>query len=413
MIFRNADPRLLTILLIIFVQLAGAAMALPLLPLYAQREFEIAPQMITLLVSTFFMAQFLSGPVIGRLSDRHGRLPVLIISQIGTVISFSMLFLAQSVEVLFLARVLDGITGGNIVVVQAYVTDVTPREQRTQSLGYVFAALGLGFIIGPALGGLLAAFVGVRLPFFMAAVAALVTLLLTWFTLDESLTPEQREKNRQKGSVSLAPRQVVTNIPLLLILLLAFGAQFTLGLVQGTFALYGEAVLFVDYSEEMTNLGIGLLLAVAGFGMFFSQMFLLRAMLRRFREAVLVLIGALLRILSLAVLALILSPWLGPIPMLLFAIGSGLTLPSLQSLATETVADEIRGGVLGVFQSAISLSIICGTALSGVLFALGPTVPYWLGSGLAVMLLLPALVLLRWSRRVAARPTVTAPANSG
>jgi MFS transporter, DHA1 family, tetracycline resistance protein len=408
MIFRNADRRLLTILLIIFVQLAGAAMALPLLPLYAQREFEITPQVITLLVSAFFIAQFLSGPVIGRLSDRHGRLPVLIVSQIGTVISFTMLFLAGSVEVLFLARVLDGITGGNIVVVQAYVTDVTPREQRTQSLGYVFAAFGLGFVVGPALGGLLAAFFGVRVPFFIAAVAALVTVLLTWFTLDESLTPEQRERNRQKGSASLAPRQVMTNLPLMLILLLAFGAQFTLGLVQGTFALYGEEVLFVGYSEEMTNLGIGVLLAFAGFGQFFTQIFLLRIMLKHFREPVLVMIGTLLRALSLFTLALIFSPWLGPLPMLMFAIGSGLSLPSLQSLATETVDDEIRGGVLGVFQSAISLSIICGTALSGVLFATGPAVPYWLGGALSLVMLLPTLVLLRRSRS-AARPTVTAP----
>ena len=136
------DRRLLTILLVVFVQMLGASLILPVLPLYAQREFRMSAEMIALLTSAFFAAQFLAGPYIGRLSDHYGRIPVLIVSQIGTVISFVLLAFAPNFGWLFFARILDGITGGNIIVAQAYITDITPREKRVESLGYIYAVFG-------------------------------------------------------------------------------------------------------------------------------------------------------------------------------------------------------------------------------------------------------------------------------
>ncbi|MEQ9029454.1 MAG: MFS transporter, partial [Aggregatilineales bacterium] len=236
---KSADRRLLTILMIVFVQIVGASMALPVLPLYAQRRFDMSPQLITLLVSSFFAAQFVAGPYIGRLSDRYGRIPILIISQIGTVISFLMLAYGQSIAILFFARIFDGITGGNIVVAQAYVTDITPREKRTQSLGLIFAALGVGFIFGPAIGGILSAAFNEQAPFLVAAVAATITVILTWFTLDETVSPEQREFNRTSRKATLSFMDVASNMPLLLVLFVAFMWQLGLGILQGTFALYG------------------------------------------------------------------------------------------------------------------------------------------------------------------------------
>ena len=115
---RNLDRRLVVILLIVFVQILGASMVLPILPLYAKNEFGMEPTAITLLNTSFFAAQFLAGPYIGRLSDRYGRIPILIISQVGTVAAFLMLGFAGSVAMLFFARILDGITGGNIIVAQ-------------------------------------------------------------------------------------------------------------------------------------------------------------------------------------------------------------------------------------------------------------------------------------------------------
>jgi len=392
---RRMDKRLLTILLIVFVQMLGAAMIMPILPLYAQREFDMTPQIITLLATAFFAAQFVAGPYLGRLSDKYGRVPVLIISQIGTAVSFFMLALAPNVAVLFLARILDGITGGNIIVAQAYITDITPRERRTESLGYIFAVFGLGFIFGPALGGLLAAAFGPRVPYIIAGGAAIIVVLLTWFTLDETLSPEQREANRSFNKSGISLGELFRNAPLMLILIVAFVGQFGMGLLQATFSLYGEAVLFEGYSEKMVTLGIGLLLTTVGIGQFFTQAVLLRRALKRFDEAWLVLIGVTVRSVALFIFAALTIPVAGAFASLLFAVGMGLMMPSLQSLSTNTVADELRGGVLGVYQSTISLSTIVSTAISGVIFAMNATAPFWIGGVLTALVLIPAFLLIR------------------
>jgi DHA1 family tetracycline resistance protein-like MFS transporter len=393
--FRNLDRRLLTILLIVFVQMLGTAMILPILPLYAKREFAMSDQVIPLLISAYFVAQFIAGPYLGRLSDNYGRIPVLIISQLGTAVSFAMLAWAPNVEVLFLARILDGITGGNIIVAQAYITDVTPREERTKSLGYIFAVFGLGFIFGPALGGILSAALGPRLPYLIAAVAALITTGITWLALDETITKEEQSARRQTKQPGIAFRQIVTNQPLFLVLIVAFVGQFGVGLLRATYALFGEAVLFNGYDENTTNLGIGLLLSVVGLGQFFTQMLLLGRMVKRFGEAQLVIIGDIVRALGFLVLALALTPLVGAVASLLFAMGTGLMMPPLQSLATRTVDDRMRGGVLGVYQSSISLAIIVSTAIAGFIYAVLPALPFWFGFGLGMLILIPAFMLLR------------------
>lgn len=389
------DRRLVTILLIVFVQMLGAAMILPILPLYAQREFNLTPQVITLLNTTFFAAQFLAGPYLGRLSDRVGRVPVLIISQIGTALSFLMLAWAPNAWMLFAARLLDGITGGNIIVAQAYVTDITPREKRTQSLGYIMAVFGIGFIFGPALGGLLAGLFGPRVPYVIAAVMATLVVILTRVTLDETLSAEQRAANRARRAGSLTPAQIVRNRLLLYVMIVAFVGQFGFGMLQATFALYGEAVLFQGYSRQATDIGIGLLLAVVGVGQLFTQAWLLRKLLKKYSEPWLVVGGAVLRASGMMVLAAITTPWLGILGGLSFAIGAGLMMPSLQSIATLSVDDGERGGVLGVMQSVNSLAIIFSTAIAGTIFAMGPTLPYWLGAFLTLLVLIPAFALIR------------------
>ena len=370
-------------------------MSLPILLLYAQRQFLIRPEINALLLTSFFAAQFLAGPTIGRLSDKYGRLPVLIISQIGTVISFIMIGAAPNVTILFVARILDGITGGNIIVAQAYITDITPPEKRTESLGYIFAAFGLGFVVGPALGGILSAAFGPRIPFFVAAVAASITVILTWRVLTESLTPEQRLKNRDSGNGGLNLVEIFRNAPLLAILLIAFIGQFALGLLQATFSLYGDAVLFAGYTEQIVDLGIGLLLAAVGLSQFLTQTLLIRQALPRFGEANLVIIGGLLRAFGMVFFAIAVSPWLGIPGSIFFAMGMGLMMPPLQALSTRTVPDEVRGGVLGVYQSTISLATIFSTALGGVIFAINPRFPYWIGVALSLFALIPAFIFLK------------------
>ncbi len=392
---KTMDRRLITILLVVFVQMLGASMVLPILPLYALRRFDMSPQVITLLATAFFAAQAVAGPFLGRASDKYGRVPVLIVSQIGTAISFLMIAFAPSVTILFVARILDGITGGNIIVAQAYITDITPKERRTEALGLIFAAFGMGFIFGPAIGGLLSGTVGPTATFVFAAIAAMLVVLLTWRTLDESLTPEQRTKNRQKGSSSLSPRHVLANHYLMLILLIAFVGQFVLGLLQATFALFGAAVLFAGYTQQMTDLGIGLLLSVVGVSQLLTQIIVLPRMVKRFSDPVIVVVGLAIRGLGTFIFAVALTPFVGAAGSVAFALGMGLLMPPLQSLTTKTVDDELRGGVLGIYQSVASIAIIISTAIAGILFTFAPAMPYWVSGGLSIIALLPALYLAK------------------
>jgi MFS transporter, DHA1 family, tetracycline resistance protein len=352
------------------------------------------PQTITLLLTVFFAGQFVAGPWIGRLSDKYGRVPVLIISQIGTAISFTMIGFADSVAVLFMARIFDGITGGNVVVAQAYITDITPPEDRTKALGYIFAAFGLGFVFGPALAGVLSAAFGPTVPFFVAAVAATAVVFLTAYTLDETLSPAQRAHNRTSRQPFNA-RAIFSNNLLMLALMVVFIGQFGLGLLQSSFALYGGAVIFAGYTPAATDLGIGLLLSVVGISQVFTQSIVLPRLTKRFRDTTLVAAGALIRTVGLAIFALITTPWLGPFGSFFFALGMGIMMPPLQSYTTRLVPDEMRGGVLGLYQSAVSLAIIFSTALGGFLFSISPVTPYWLAAGLSVLVVIPVLTWLR------------------
>lgn len=392
---RNLDRRLVTILLIVFVQMLGASMVVPILPLYASQEFGLSPQVITLLITSFFAAQFIAGPYIGRLSDRYGRVPVLIVSQIGTVIAFALIGAATSAWLLFFARILDGITGGNIIVAQAYVTDITPPEKRTESLGYIFAMFGIGFIFGPALGGVLAAAFGPQVPFYFAAVAAFAVVLLTWFTLDETVTAEQQTTNKQTRTSAISLGDISRSNLLLTTFAIAFVGQFAFGLLIGVFALFGEAVLFAGASPERVKLGVGLLLTVVGMTQFLTQSFVLRRLTAHFRDTTLVALGTLARAIGMIVLALATGPFLGAVSSVFFALGMGVMMPPLQSYVTKLVPDGARGAILGYFQSIVSLGTIASTAIAGVLFAIAPTLPFWLGALLSFLVLIPIFVLLR------------------
>lgn len=193
---------LTTVFIIVFIDLLGFSLILPLLPFYAE-IFGASPFLVGLLVASYAAAQLIGAPVLGRMSDRFGRRPVLLISLVGTFIGFLLLGFANSLWMLFASRLLDGFTGGNISVAQAYITDITDESNRARGLGLLGAAFGLGFIIGPAAGGLLSVY-GFAVPAFAAAGVSLISILGVIFFLPESLTTEARaqlaEKTKQEFS---------------------------------------------------------------------------------------------------------------------------------------------------------------------------------------------------------------------
>ena len=161
------------IFLIVFVDVIGLGITIPVLPVYAEGYFHLSGIEIAGLTSLFFAAQFVAAPLLGRLSDRIGRRPVLIASQFGTLTGAILTAVALSPIFLVVARLIDGLTGGNISVAQAYLTDITPAQDRAKSVGLVIAAFGLGFIIGPAFGAFMSAAYGPRIPFMFAATASI------------------------------------------------------------------------------------------------------------------------------------------------------------------------------------------------------------------------------------------------
>jgi DHA1 family tetracycline resistance protein-like MFS transporter len=384
------DKRRTTILLIVFVQMVGSGMILPLLPIYAKDQFGLSPTAISLLVSSFFAAQFIAGPILGRWSDRIGRVPVLIVSQVGTVIAFLAFGFAGAAWVLFASRIFDGLTGGNVVVAQAYITDITPEDKRAQALGLIGAMFGLGFIIGPVLGGLLVGIGGPRVPYMAAAGAAALVVILTVFTLDESHTHESREHLRNNGR-KLSFAHLRGNRPLVYLLSIAFLVQFSLGIIMATFALFGQAVLF----ETNVELGVGIILAILGLSQIVTQVAVLPRFLEFFGEARLITVAIAIRAVGLAVFAVMVDPWQAALGAVFFAAGGGLTMPPIQSLATKTGDSSMRGGILGLVSASQSLSIIASTAIGGLLFTLGSYVPNYVSLGVAVLSLGPAIAISR------------------
>jgi predicted MFS family arabinose efflux permease len=242
---------------------------------------------------------------------------------------------------------------------------------------------------------LIASLLGDSAPFWAGAAVSLATVILTALTLDETLTAEERLARRERAR-KLQAADVIGNPALVVIMLIGFAAQFSFSLFQSTFALFGEVEIFAGYSPSNVSLGIGLMLTGIGIGQFVTQIWLIQPLVLRFGERWLVVLGTALRAFSLFSLVVLSSPWLiGAVSMVSFAVGSGVMMPSLQSLATMTTADDLRGGVLGVYQSSTSLGIILGSALGGVLFAQSHTLPYLTGGAILAVLTLPALWLAR------------------
>jgi DHA1 family tetracycline resistance protein-like MFS transporter len=346
-----------------------------------------------MLLASFFIAQFVAAPFIGKLSDRFGRIPVLIISQLGTVLSFIMLGFAGGVVMLFAARILDGITGGNVIVVQAYITDVSPRAKRTQSLSLVWMAFGLGYILGPAIGGFVAAAFSEQASFMLGAAISLLSLVMTWALLDETLTAERRALLKTVKKASLKVRDILANVPLSLILLIAFGTQFGLSLLTSMITLFGEDVIFAKQTPEAVNVGVGILLTCIGVGQFLTQLVLIKPAVQRFGERRLVVIGLTLRGVSMLIFVLLASPFLSGFALLLFAGAQGWD--AVAAIDGDRLGRGRNRAVRSWdHQSAISLGSSPGRRWR-YFYGIAPALPFLIGGVIMFIMLLPGVVLNR------------------
>lgn len=333
--------QVLTLLfLFVFVDVLGFSLILPLLPYYAA-SFGATAEVVGLLLGANALTQLLGAPILGRLSDRYGRKPLLLVSLAGTVAGFLMLGAARSLAMLFVSRIVDGFLGGNISLAQTYISDVTEGEERSKGFGLIGAAFGLGFIFGPALGGALAGGGNYALPALVAAALAFLNFLGVLLWLPESLPREERERRRQEPRAAFTARALAEALSLpcvgpLLQTQFLFSLAFTI--FETTFALFAQKRLALDArstSFVLTYVGI-LVVLVQGVG--------IRLLVRRFSDRQLIFGGSAL--LALSLLAWALTPSLGVLLVVLvpLSLAFGVLRVSVNTVLTRSVWPEEVGG---------------------------------------------------------------------
>lgn len=428
--------KILPIFVVVLIDLLGLTIIIPLMPLYAA-AFGASALTIGILGAAYPAMQFIGAPLLGRLSDRYGRKPILIISQIGTLTGFILLGMAGNLWVLFLARIIDGLSGANIATAQAAISDSTTDKTRTQGLGLLGAAFGLGFIIGPIIAFVSLALTGndYRVPAFVAAGFSFLSILLTTFWFEETLPQSQRGSQNQKNAFTwTALFEAVRHPAVGLLLVLMFAQQIAFGGFEQFLALFTLNRMGLNAS------GNSIIFVFVGVIVVAVQGGLIGIWSRRFGDRKLVFGGLLLLAIGLSLTAFTprqplpgysrtalqqeleasgdfrthenpvtqgtaveLPPdqpsgWLGLtwilIAMIPASIGGGILQPAINSLMTKRVAAGEAGGILGISAAFLSGANALAPLLMGVLFeAFGSTAPFLFGGSLMAVLLLAAM---RW-----------------
>jgi len=355
------NKRLFSIILVVFIDLLGFSLILPLLPYYAE-TFKANQTTTGILIASYAVMQLIGAPILGRLSDRFGRRPVLLISVFGTFLGFLLLGFANALWMLFASRILDGLTGGNLSVAQAYISDVTDEKSRSKGLGMIGAAFGLGFIIGPVTGGLLSQW-GYAVPAFAAAVISFINLILIYAWLPESLTEEKRSQMTEKRpAITLNALIVAFQRPFtgsILITRFFFGLAFAI--FQTIFSLYALAKF------NLTARDTGFVLTYVGVLSVIVQGFLVGRLTKQYREDILITVSVVLMGFSLLGWALAPSLLWVYVIMTPTALSGGLLNTLLSSTLTKAVAPQEIGGILGLSSAVESSTRIIAPLLGGLL----------------------------------------------
>src|ERR1700731_328374 len=349
---------LASILSIVFIDLIGFGMIIPILPLYAQR-FQATEWQIGILLASYSFMQFLASPVLGWFSDRYGRKPVLLCSLIGSATGYILMANAASLAVLFLARILAGVAGASVGTASAYIADITPPENRSKRMGLIGAAFGIGFVLGPAIGGILSQW-SVIAPFWFAAVLSILNAVLMWIMLPE---PE-RHAARERGPVNL--RQIFEQ-----------AGSWRLGVVTIIYfiAIAGFAIVTVIYPQvshrrfALNQSQISYIFVMMGLIGAAIQGGGIGRLAKRFGDASLAIIGF-----ALMAASMMLMPFASSVPVFLLfsvglAIGNSLSQPTVNAMASKGASASLQGRVLGVVQSAGSLGRAFGPVLAGFLLS--------------------------------------------
>lgn len=361
------------IFLIVFLDMMGAGILVPVIP-YVVQPFRTDALTVGLLALAFSAAQFLASPFLGVWSDRRGRRPVLLLCLLGTGLGYFLFGAAHSLALLFLARLLSGFAGGSISTAQAYIADVSAPADRAKNFGLIGAAFGLGFILGPALGGALSK-VSLSAPAYASGVLSLVTFGVATFLLKESLGEEHRKAARltfHDVNPFVQIRGALVRPAFRELMFATFALNFAMAGLQTNFAVFTHARFGLDAAQN------AILFSYLGVMATLTQGVLLRRLAPRWGEAKLAISGAVVFGVGFLILAASAAVWMLYASVTFTALGFGLAGPALSGLVSRRAESREQGVLLGTAQSVASLTRVIGPVWAGAVFDhIGTGAPYW------------------------------------
>ena len=358
---------LIPVLLAVVLDLVGFGIVIPLLTFYAE-EYGAGPVAVTLLMAVYSLAQFLMAPVWGALSDRYGRRPIMLFSIAMATVCLAGFAWAESLVMLFVFRTLHGAAAANISTAQACVADATTPENRAKGMGMIGAAFGLGFTIGPFIGGELSVH-GLAAPIWFAAALSALNLILAVVWLRETRQPDTQRPTRSIHPSAFL--RVAKHPTVGLCIVLTFVMTVAFAIMESSFTLFAEHV------RELDARMVGRMFGVAGLTMIFVQGGIIGRLVKRFGEGPLIPVG--IGLLAIGLFALPLAPPVGAMTavFMLMAVGQGLASPSLHSLISRGTSEDEQGFVLGTNQSMSALARAVGPSLAGWIYLGGPSWPFY------------------------------------
>lgn len=365
----------------VFINILGFGMVFPLLPLFAETLHATALD-IGLLAGSFSIAQFLTSPILGRLSDRFGRKSILILSLVGSVVAFLIIAFAKNLEMIYLSRILNGIsTAGVFPIAQAYIADITSKEERANYIGKISGIFALGFVFGPALGGAMGV-LGFSQAFLLASVIAFLNLILVFFFLPESITQKAEKFVLREGLINI--KAIISGLRG------DFGVMFFL-LFSWAFYIsnYQVAIpLFTFHEFHMDTLQNGIFYAVTGIASTFSQWYVLPIMVKKFGDLSTILVGLILMIIGQFIAPMLSNLAIFYIFFTISVFGSGLNRPTINAFLSKKTL-EGQGTTMGLAFSFESLGRVFGPIIAGFTMGkFGYAFPFYLTTVVLVIALL-------------------------
>jgi MFS transporter, DHA1 family, multidrug resistance protein len=373
----NTKKALPILFLVMFLVMVGFGIIIPVIPFYAE-EIGATPTQLGLLMAVYSLMQLLFAPMWGRISDRIGRKPVIMIGILGLSISFFLMAISTELWMLFAARIIGGLlSSANMPTVMAYVADITSEEDRGKGMGIIGASVGLGFIFGPAIGGVFSQS-SLNTPFYLAGATSLLTFLLVTFVLKESLTVEQRNSQaKEKTSLLKA-----FNGPVSVLFVLQLFVSLSLSGLEATFA------YFAAEKADLGAVELGYIFMIMGLAGAIVQGGLVGRMTKKLGEGTVIQLGIVISAIGFALILLIKGFGTAALFLTIFGVGNGLIRPSVSSLLTKK-STAGHGSTTGLLSSFDSLGRIIGPPLGGWLFSIAIGMPYISG----ILLSFIALIL--------------------